>query len=561
MLQLAMKKIDVRWLLGGFGLLLVAGIWTLTLLQLDKARQSELLDARRDASGLARLFDEHATRTIEAADQAVIFLRHRYASLGTGLDINSELKNGLGPGDIYNLFTIVDARGDVVLSSKPFQPINLADREHVKVHMQGRVDDSQLFISKPVLGRVSKKWSLQMTRRIGAPGAPFGGAVIVSMDPQYFLRLYDDINVGRHGAIALIGTDAVVRVRRLGREDAIGEDVGNSALFGQMLRGASGIITGRGLLDGRERIYAYEKLQRFPLYVVVGLDEDERLAAFADGRRQALTLASVMTLLIVIASAALIVLVGWLIRSRERALGASLAKSRFLSNMSHELRTPLNGILGYSELLAEELGESTQGGFARAVHGCGMRLLGLIEAVLELSALESGKTRLELREEALPALLAQACNNHLPAAREKGLELQQALSSQLPATICCDRAKLLRVLDILLGNAVSVSAAGAVQLAVTTSGEGLLLQVRDHGQGVPPEQRRQIFEKFAMADDSPSRAKDSAGLGLAIAAQLVEVMGGQIWVEAAPGAGAIFSFSLPLPDAVPHSAGPAVERL
>jgi two-component system, NarL family, sensor histidine kinase BarA len=93
----AVKKPDVRWLVACFALLLIGGLWSVTLSQLGQAERTELADAGRDAHALVRLFDEHATRTLEAADLAVIFLRHRY--------------NGLGPSDLYNLFSIVDQRG------------------------------------------------------------------------------------------------------------------------------------------------------------------------------------------------------------------------------------------------------------------------------------------------------------------------------------------------------------------------------------------------------------------------------------------------------------------
>ena len=546
MWQRTWRKVDVRWLLAAFGLLLIAGTWTMTMVQLSSSRQAQIEDARRDARGLARLFDEHASRTIVAADQAVIFLRHRYNSLGMALDMVRELREGLGPSDLYNLFTIVDGKADVVLSSKPFKPMNLADRAHIAVHRDGALGDA-LYISQPVLGRVSQRWSLQLTRRISGPDGTFKGVVVTSLDPSYFTRLYEQIDVGQRGSIALVGADGVVRARRVGGDDSRGQDIGGSAVFATMRRGVQGVFDDAGPIDGRQRIYAYEKLGDYPLYVLVGIDLEERLAGYAAGRVQALTLAAAVTLLIALACAGFIVMTGRLIDSREQAIAASVAKSRFLSNMSHELRTPLNGILGYSELLVEELGEGKQGGFARAVHDCGMRLFGLIESVLELSALESGKTVVELRAEPLAELAQQALAGHTAAAAARQLNLECLLAPQLGAQLVCDRAKLLRVLDILLCNAVAASAPGQVCLRMAPCADGLLVQVADQGEGVPAELRRQIFQKFSPLDDSPSRAKDGAALGLAIAARLVELMGGRIWVEAAAGGpGAIFSFTLPL---------------
>lgn len=537
------RKIDPRALLSVFALLLIGAAWTVTLVQIDTAERQELDDAMRDAQGLVRLFDEHASRTIEAADQAVIFLRHRYNSLGLSLEIPRELKEGLGPSDLYTLFTIVDRNADVVLSSQAFKPVNLADREHIKVHFHE--DGDQLFISRPVMGRVSHKWSLQMTRRISKPDGSFNGVVVVSLDPSYFTGLYNKIDVGRQGSIALVGTDGVVRARRVGDNDALGQDINDSEVFAAMRVNGTGTLVRAGPIDGRVRLYAYAKLPRFPLYALVGIDREERLASYYATRNQALALAAAGTLVVLLFTGALIVLIGRLVASREQAIAANRAKSRFLSNMSHELRTPLNGILGYSELLGAEFGPGRQGGFAGAIHACGMRLLGLVESVLELSALESGEVRLSAQDEPLEEMLRQACDRHRGEAQAKGLALTLELDMGLPRLFHCDRSKVLRILDILLLNAVEATGTGRITVAAQAIPGALLFQVSDTGTGVPPELARQIFEKFAQGDDSVTRAKQGAGLGLPIAAQLAGLMGGSIWLEPGDAGGARFSVSLP----------------
>ncbi|WP_295993681.1 ATP-binding protein [Rugamonas sp.] len=540
-----LRRVDARWLPGVFALLLIAGVWVVTVAQLRAAERDALDDAARDAGALVRLFGEHATRTLEAADQAVIFLRHRYRSEGRSLDIRRALREGLGPSDLYNLFSIVGPGGDVVLASAPFAPLNLSDREHVLVHQ--RDPDAELYISKPVLGRVSKKWSLQLTRRISGADGGYQGVVVASMDPAYFTRLYQDIDVGRQGSIALVGADGVMRARRLGLDERLGQDIHDSAVFAALRANGHGLLTAPGPIDGRVRIYAYAKLDRFPLYALVGFDRAERLAEHMAGRQRALALAAGVTLVIALFAGAIVLLVGWLSASRAEAIGANLAKSRFLSTMSHELRTPLNGILGYSELLAMELGASRAGGFVRAINGCGMKLLGLVEAVLELSALETGQAALELEAEPLGELLQQAAAGQRDAAHAKGLALDLRCGPGLPRRLVCDRRKLLRVLDILLRNAVDATDAGAVQLSADVDGPGVLLRVSDTGRGVPAALRRRIFEKFVQAEGGADRGKDGPGLGLAIAAQLVELMGGGIWVGAAAPRGAVFSVSLPCP--------------
>lgn len=541
---MAWERCDTRILLSLFMAVLLAGLWSITMLQLQRAHDAAITDAGREARSMARVFDEHAIRTIEAADQAVTYLRGRYQALGNRLDIVADLQQGLNPGPLYNLFTIVDERGDTVLSSHPFKPTNLADREHIRVHMQR--DSGELYISKPVLGRVSKKWSIQMTRRINHADGRFKGVVVVSMDPYYFTRLYDEVDLGDNSSITLVGSDGVVRARRVGAVNTIGQDVDGSKVFSLMQGNTRGSFIERSPVDGTLRIYAFEKLANYPLYMLVGLDRNTVLADYVSRRNQALLMAAVTSVLIVLSWAALVLLIGRLVDSRARAIAASEAKSRFLSNMSHELRTPLNGILGFSELLLEQLREPEQAAYAQTIQDSGRQLLAMVEAAMELSALENDQVRLESAAAPLDQLLALALAPHRQCAAHKGLLLASHIAPGTPPSIDCDRVRLVRVLDILLDNAIRYTSAGRVDVHVMASGADLQIEVRDTGIGIAQAQQADIFDKFSQADDSPSRAHGGAGMGLAIARQLVTLMGGSIGVTSAPGHGAAFRLRLPL---------------
>ncbi len=538
------ERIDARMLLCVFVVLLTAGLWSATLLQLRQARDGAIADAEREVRGLARVFDEHAIRTIEAADQTVTYLRHRYNTVGATLDIVRDLRQGLNPGNLYNLFTIVDARGNMVLSSQPFKPTNLSDREHFRVH--ALQDTGTLFISKPVLGRVSKKWSIQMTRRINHADGTFKGVVVVSMDPFYFTRLYHEVDLGQRSSIAMIGTDGVVRARRVGSVDSVGQDVSASPLFALMQGHARGSFVERSPVDGVLRYYAFEKLVNYPLYMLVGLDGTSVLADYMSQRQQSLLLAGISSAVIVLFCGALILLIGRLIASRQRAIEANLAKSRFLSNMSHELRTPLNGILGFSELLLEQLDQPAQIECAEAVVASGRRLLRMIEAVLELSALESGSRQLVIALSPLSELLEQALAPHRAQAAAKHIALTLVLQDGLPALLPCDRSKLVRVLDILLENAIEFTHVGHVTLRVSQETGTCRFEVADSGPGITAALQAGIFDKFSQADDGPSRARSGPGLGLATAARLAAVMNTAITLQSAPGKGSVFCLRLPL---------------
>ncbi|MEG1328488.1 MAG: HAMP domain-containing sensor histidine kinase, partial [Janthinobacterium sp.] len=211
-----------------------------------------------------------------------------------------------------------------------------------------------------------------------------------------------------------------------------------------------------------------------------------------------------------------------------------------------ELRTPLNGILGFSELLLERLREPELAAYAQTIQGSGRQLLTMVEAAMELSALEHDQVRLESTAAPLDQLLELALAPHRPRAAHKGLQLAAQVAPATPSSIDCDRVRLVRVLDILLDNAIRYTAAGRVDVHVTHCGADLRIEVRDTGIGIAQARQGDIFDKFTQADDSPSRAHDGAGMGLAIARQLVTLMGGSIGVTSAPGHGAVFRLHLPL---------------
>lgn len=532
-LRAVLARIDPRSLLCWFAALLIALLWSMTLLQLAVEKRIEIDSVRRDAGSMARLFAEHASRAIEAADQAVMYLGYRYQALGNELDIQHELEMGFKQGNLYNLFSIIDARGDIVLSSEPFTAVNALERDYFKAHLAS--NSGNLFISVPVLGLVSNKWSIQMTRRISHADGRFKGVVVVSMDPQYFTRMYRDVDVGQHGSVALIGNDGVIRASH--GSDAAGRDAATAPVLAALEADGRAVLTVHSV-DGRTRIHADEKLEHYPLHVAVGIDLDERLESYQASRSRALLLATLMSALIVLFCAGIVALVGRLICSRAQA---SQARLRFLSSMSHELRSPLNGILGYSGVLRDELGTSEHGGFARIIHDCGTRLLASIDAVLELSSLESGQVALSLADADPKRLMTQATSRHLASAAARKLKLECYIDPQVPAMIACDSDKLLRVLEIVLGNAIRFTDAGSIGLSVTVKQGGLLFAVADTGSGIAPELQRRIVDIFSQADAMPARGE----LGLAIAARLVGVMKGQIWLQSVPGEGTTLSFSLP----------------
>jgi GAF domain-containing protein/CheY-like chemotaxis protein len=247
-------------------------------------------------------------------------------------------------------------------------------------------------------------------------------------------------------------------------------------------------------------------------------------------------------------------------KGRELAI-ASQHKSQFLANMSHELRTPLNAIIGLTEMLCEEAAAPEHADFAEPlerVQRAGKHLLGLINDVLDLSKIEAG--RVELREEEidLAALARDLAVTAQPLADKNGNRLALSCPADVGA-IRGDQMRLRQVLINLLGNACKFTERGEVALTVARAArngrDGVSIAVADTGIGMTPEQVGKLFTEFAQADPSTTRKYGGTGLGLAISRRLVEMMGGSIAVESAPGKGSTFTVWLPAaPDGAPSRA-------
>lgn len=248
--------------------------------------------------------------------------------------------------------------------------------------------------------------------------------------------------------------------------------------------------------------------------------------------------------------------------ARAQAEEASRAKSDFLANMSHEIRTPMTGIVGMARLLQDMPLGKTEKHYAHTITRCADSLLQIIDDILDFSKIEAGELRLETVPFDLEALCRDVVELFQPRAREKGISFTLHYATGCPNFFKGDPGRLRQILFNLCSNAIKFTHSGGVRLSVNCAYNSqetghVDIAVTDTGIGIPEDKQELVFGKFRQVDSSTSRKYGGTGLGLAITRELLRLMGTDVRLESAPGAGSTFSFRLALPRAGAESVSPA----
>ena len=289
------------------------------------------------------------------------------------------------------------------------------------------------------------------------------------------------------------------------------------------------------------------------LVVFASSDAADALAA-SIGRRHAYFLGTLCITLLIVAFVATLVrraglqidLVRSLEESTHKANAANVTKTRFLASVSHELRTPLNGILGYAELVHATSTDAESREFGKIILASARQLHRLVDTMLDLAKIESGRLHVESRPVDIPNLLDEIKRLHAPQVDSRRLQLRIEQQRDCPQAIESDRQRLIQIFNHLIDNAIKFSEGGQIVISARGEDDAIVFEVVDRGIGMTASQLQTIFTRFDAANQNFVHAAQGAGLGLPLANELVGLLGGSISIRSAVGRGTRVSVTLPV---------------
>lgn len=552
--------LSIRMNAGGavaaFGIFVLALLWLGLAWDLGRERERVLAQAEADNANLARAFQEHIQRTVAGLDQSLMYMEAAYEEDPKGFNLNELVARSAILRNVSFQLARIDGNGMLAESTVPgFVSLDLSDREHFQVHKQA---NDRLFISKPVLGRASGKWSIQLTRRLDNPNKTFAGVLVLSLDPQYLSDFYGSINVGSKGAILLVGRDGMVRAAS---DNSVGREL-PPGMAEAMFNDGAGLQRVTGPLDHEPRIAAFRTLDDLSLAVWVGRSQSEVLAGHAETVRSYVLVGFAVTAVLGLALLALYSVVrrqevvtraltlkkAELVASRERLRRYVADLERIAEVAAHDLQEPLRRVVAYAQLLSAHaqnvLDAESRDYVAHVVSGA-QRMRKLVQDLEAFVAVDHMPTADLIISANGPVNAAAA--SLAEETRKTGATL---LIDALPA-VAADERSLTEIFTQLLDNALryrNPERKPMIHVSARREEGFAVFSVRDNGLGIEDRYLPRVFEIFhrlGPAEANPGGVSGT-GIGLAIVRRMVERLGGRVWVDSHPGQGSTFSFTLPL---------------
>ena len=524
------------WIAWALSVTLLVSI-TLMLFTADKKQFNAALETR--LAVVAKTYAEFVYLQMASVDQKLQALRKglstEHGRVPVQVVVNDELSklNGL----VLQIAT-ANAEGQITDSSlgTPNPPVNIGDRSHF-LALKDNPED-RLVISEPVIGRVSKKPSLQLLRPLLSAEGKFDGVIVASINPEVLKIFFARMNsLDSDGRLSIIGLDGIVRFRLTKQGFTAGQDIKALPQWTQLSTLNEGLYKDASPIDNVARLSGFQRVQGYPLTVVVGTGLQQQTQSF--NSRWTLIWGMVLALAAVLAAvAATISLLAkeqkhsymLMKTNRQKEQENNRTKSSFLASVSHELRTPLNSILGFSELIRDTNADPRTSQYAGLIHKSGTQLHALVNTILDLTKIDSGKMGLVLENIDMVELLGTLTSIHKVSADQKDVELSLAVDGVTQGVVESDRTKLAQVLNNVIHNAIKFTQAGAIFVVMKPAGEaGLHISVIDSGIGISAKDIGQVFDRFNTIDAHiESGAEKGTGLGLALCRDLLNLMGGTI---------------------------------
>lgn len=284
------------------GIAMIVLTWGTIAFHLNVIKRTAVQGAFQDSANLARAFEEQMVRTIRGIDSTLLVLRAIYIKNLEAFDLPEWTYQAGIVTDTVIQYALIDGNGRLAASSLGFvAAMDLSDREHFKVHIDNAIDE--IFISKPVTGRASGRSSIQLSRRILYPDGTFAGVIVASVDPAQLMQFYQSIDIGRDGAINLIGLDGYVRAARGFKRD-ITNFSDTDGVLARISNEPIGSFVSPGPIDGIVRLLSYRKVSGLPLAVAVGFGEEETLKSFYSDALKYIAAGTAITVLVFIVMSA-----------------------------------------------------------------------------------------------------------------------------------------------------------------------------------------------------------------------------------------------------------------
>jgi signal transduction histidine kinase/PAS domain-containing protein len=252
--------------------------WSLAVWRVAAERDLELERLRKESSNLVRAYEEQVVRSLQAIDQTMLFLKSEYEQRGAALDFSRYLREGRVMQGIAHLLMVIDEQDQVVLATSPLQALDVARHEYEYIGDHATRRGNELLIGRPVFGRVSNQWRLPLSRRLDRADGSYAGVVVASVDPAYFSDFHGQVDIGRLAAIELVGRDGIVRARRSGQDNAVGQDLSDSLLLAQATQRMGGHFEASSAVDGTPRVNSFRVIGDYGLIAAVGIALEEGLA-------------------------------------------------------------------------------------------------------------------------------------------------------------------------------------------------------------------------------------------------------------------------------------------